>query len=185
MLPILLFALETEPERKKLSEIYMEHREALYYAAFKVCNNQQMAEDAVHNAFEQLINKNKKDMHLPCLDFRRRYVIIVKNKTIDLMRREKIYSYNSFEDQDYKFEADLVPIDVQITNQEEYENLRKHLKELDNISKLVLEMKYVLNMSHKKIAIELDMTPEHVNTRIARAKGKMRKIMGKVVRNEY
>ena len=101
MLLVLLASLETEEERKTLTDVYNEHKQALLFAAYKVCGNEQMAEDAIHNAFEQLIQKNRTDMHLPCIDFRRRYVTIVKNKTIDLMRREKIYADEEMEDLDY------------------------------------------------------------------------------------
>ncbi|HWQ79784.1 MAG TPA: sigma-70 family RNA polymerase sigma factor [Anaerovoracaceae bacterium] len=181
MLLVLLASLKTEEERTALTDIYNEHKYALLAAVYKICGNQQMAEDAVHNAFEQLIKKNKEDMRLSCIDFRRRYVIIVKNKAIDLMRREKIYSDEVMKDLDYEFEADETPVDVQVVNEEEYEDLRKHLEKLDDISRLVLEMKYVLNMSHKEIGAELGMSPEHVNTRIARAKAKVRNAMGREV----
>lgn len=183
MLMILLASLETEAERRTFTDIYNEHKYALFAAAHKICGNQQMAEDAVHNAFEQLIKKSKEDMSLSCIDFRRRYVIIVKNKTIDLMRREKIYSDAGMDDLDYEFESDEIPVELQIVKEEEYTDLRNHLRELDEISRLVLEMKYVLNMSHKEIANELGLSPEHVNTRIARAKAKVRNAMGREVRN--
>lgn len=182
MLMVLLASLETDEERKTFTDIYNEHKYALLVTALKICKNRQMAEDAVHNTFEQLIKKNKEDMRLSCIDFRRRYVIIVKNKAIDLMRREKIYSDKAMEDLDYEFESDEVAVEVQVVNQEEYTDLRKHLKELDDISRLVLETKYVLNMSHKEIGAELGMSPEHVNTRIARAKAKIRNAMGREVR---
>lgn len=177
MLLLLLASLETEEERSALTDIYNEHKYALLAAAYKICGNQQMAEDAVHNTFVQLINKSKEDMQLSCIDFRRRYVIIVKNKAIDLMRREKIYSDEAMED--YDIESGEIPVDVQVVKEEEYANLRKHLEKLDDISRLVLEMKYVLNMSQKEIGIELGMSPEHVNTRIARAKAKVRNTMGR------
>lgn len=57
MLNMLLASLETEEERKTLTDIYNEHKYALLTASLKVCQNQQMAEGAVHNAFEQLIKK--------------------------------------------------------------------------------------------------------------------------------
>lgn len=183
MLLVLLASLETEEERKTLTDVYNEHKQALFFAAYNLCTNEQMAEDAIHNAFEQLIQKNKQDMYLPCIDFRRRYVVIVRNKTIDLMRREKIYCHEAMEDLDYEFEADEIPVDLQAVSQEEYEELQKHLKKIDDRSRAVLEMHYVLNMSHKEIAEELAITPEHVNTRIARAKAKVRKSWGKEVRN--
>ncbi|OPZ92186.1 MAG: RNA polymerase factor sigma-70 [Firmicutes bacterium ADurb.Bin419] len=43
-------------------------------------------------------------------------------------------------------------------------------------------MKYILNMSYKEIGEELSMTSKHVDTRIMRAKEKVRKLMEKDVR---
>ncbi|MFV0516850.1 MAG: RNA polymerase sigma factor [Aminipila sp.] len=183
MLQILLAALDTKEERKTLTDIYNEHKYAFFAVAYKLCDNQQMAEDAVHNTFEQLIKKNKEDMYLSCIDFRRRYVIIVKNKTIDLMRRERIYYDAGMEDLDYELVSNEIPVELQIIRQEEYTDLRNYLGELDEISRLVLQMKYVLDMSQKEIANELGLTPEHINTRIARAKVKVRNAMAKGVRN--
>lgn len=42
-------------------------------------------------------------------------------------------------------------------------------------------MKYILNMSYKEIGEELGMTPKHVDTRIMRAKEKVRKLIKKDV----
>ena len=40
-------------------------------------------------------------------------------------------------------------------------------------------MKYVLGISYKEIGEKLSMTPKHVNTRIYRAKEKVRKLVEK------
>jgi RNA polymerase sigma-70 factor (ECF subfamily) len=38
-------------------------------------------------------------------------------------------------------------------------------------------MKYIQGLSYKEIGEELEMTPKHVDTRIMRAKQKVRKLM--------
>lgn len=43
-------------------------------------------------------------------------------------------------------------------------------------------MKYILSMSYKEIGEELGMTPKHVDTRIMRAKEKVRRLMEKDVK---
>ncbi len=53
------------------------------------------------------------------------------------------------------------------------------MNSIDEISKQVLIMKYIQSMSYKEIGEELGMTPKHVDTRIMRAKEKVRKLMEK------
>ena len=85
--------LETGHERNKMTELYEEHRYALLMYALKVTNNNQaMAEDAVHNAFLSIIKEKEKYLYLDSRDFRALSVIIVRNKCIDLLRKEKPYA---------------------------------------------------------------------------------------------
>lgn len=53
---------------------------------------------------------------------------------------------------------------------------------IDEISRQVLIMKYIQSMSYKEIGEELGMTAKHVDTRIMRAKEKIRKLIGKGVK---
>lgn len=53
------------------------------------------------------------------------------------------------------------------------------MKSIDEISRQVLIMKYVLGISYKEIGEKLSMTPKHVNMRIYRAKEKVRKLVEK------
>jgi len=171
-------SLETEQERKKLTEIYNDHKHAFFNVALKITKNHQIAEDAIHNTFEQLIKKNKDEMFsLSHDDFRRRYIIIVKNKAIDLMRRENIYSDAPIEDFGESLQSEEVPVDIQIINKEKYSVLKECIEALDDESKIVLQMKYVLNMSYKEISEAIKLTPAHINVKITRAKAKVRKMM--------
>ena len=177
LLTIYLSMLDTEQERKKMTDLYEEHKYALLHYAMKIMRNQDMTEDAVHNAFISVIQKKEKYLDLDCRDFRRSAVIIVRNKCIDILRKQKPFSNKPIEDLEIFLESDEVPIDDQIIFSSEYELIRKHMNTIDEISKQVLIMKYLLNMSYKEIGEELGMTPKHVDTRIMRAKAKVRKLI--------
>ena len=56
---IYLSMLDTEQERKKMTDIYEEHKYALLNYAMTIIRNQDMAEEAVHNAFISIIQKKK------------------------------------------------------------------------------------------------------------------------------
>lgn len=175
MLPIYISMLETEQERNRMTEIYEEHKHALLLYALKVTGyNQAMAEDAVHNAFVSIIKEKEKYFSLGSREFRFSAVIIVRNKCIDMLRKEKIYASIPIEELEIFLESKDKPIEEQVFTSSEYAAIRKHLESIDEISRQVLIMKYVLGMSYKEIGEKLNMTPKHVDTRIQRAKDKVR-----------
>lgn len=171
--------LETEHERNRMTEIYEEHRHALLLYALKILKNQEMAEDAVHNAFISIIKEKEKYFALDCRDFRFSAVIIVRNKCIDLLRKEKHYANISTDELEIFLESNDKSVEEQAIIASEYELIRKHMESIDEISRQILIMKYVLGMSYKEIGERLTMTPKHVDTRILRAKAKVRKLVEK------
>lgn len=144
-----------------------------------ISNNYAMAEDAVHNAFVSVIKHKEKYLQLSFKDFRSSIIIIVKNKCLDLLKAEKNFTDFSIDEIEYQLESDDSPIDIQIITQLEFENLRMNMMKLDDISKQILEMKYIIGMSYKQIGEALNITPKHVDTKIMRAKVKMRKLLSK------
>ncbi|MGJ0847300.1 RNA polymerase sigma factor [Tissierella praeacuta] len=160
----------------------MDYKYALLMYAKKITGNQSIAEDAVHNAFISIIQKTEKYLNLDCMDFRRSAVIIVRNKCIDILRKQKPFVNKSIEELEIFLESGEEPVDEQVVFESEYELIRKYLNSIDEISKQVLIMKYILDMSYKEIGEELGMTSKHVDTRIMRAKDKVRKLMEKDVR---
>lgn len=178
MLAFYINILETEQERKKMTDIYEQHKHALLLYALKVTGyNQSMAEDAVHNAFISIIKEKDKYFSLNSREFRFSAVIIVRNKCIDLLRKEKMYADIPIDELEIFLESKEKPIEEQVIISSEYATIKKYMKSIDEISSQVLIMKYVLGMSYKEIGERLNMTPKHVDTRIQRAKEKMRKLL--------
>lgn len=177
MLLVYLFALETEQERHNLTELYEANKAMLLRYALKITSNQEMAEDAVHNTFLSVIKHKETLLSLPNKDFRIRAIIIVKNKCIDLLRRQKAYTDSTLDEIEYDLDSREPAIDDQIIIRDEYDAIRRNINSLDEISRQVLEMKYILGMSYKEIGAKLGMTPKHVGTRIERAKAKVRKLI--------
>ena len=182
LLTIYLSMLDTEQERKKIVDIYENHKYALFHYAMKIMRNQDMAEDAVHNAFISIIQKKDKYLNLDCRDFRRLAVIIVRHKCFDILRKQKPFANISMEELEIFLESDEKSVEEQVLLSSDYELIRKYINSIDEISKQVLLMKYILNMSYKEIGEKLGMTPKHVDTRIMRAKAKVRKLIEKDVK---
>jgi len=167
-----------------MTDLYHENKHLLMMYALKILRNEQMAEDAVHNSFLSIIKNKDKYLDLDCRDFRRLAVVIVRNKCIDILRTQKHYSNKSMDELEIFLGSNETSVEQQVETASEYEIIRKHLNSIDEISKQVLIMKYAIGMSYKEIAGELGMTPKHVDTRIMRAKKKVRKLLEKDVMND-
>ena len=179
MLSVYLAALDTEEDRVKLAEVYEKHKPVMLRYALSLTKNKELAEDAVHNAFLAIIKHKEKYLSLSGRDLRILIVIITKSKCIDLLRQRKMLSDVPLDEMEDTLPSDNTPIEERILLHEEYQAIRKHLSALDETSRLVLEMKYLLNMSYKEIGEHLGITPKHVDTKIMRAKEKVRKLAKK------
>lgn len=170
--------LETEQEKMKMTEVYEEHKHALMLYALKVTGyNQAMAEDAVHNAFISIIKEKDKYLYLDSKNFRYVSVTIVRNKCIDLLRKEKRYADIPIEELEIYLDTEEKSIEDQAVISSEYELIRKHLSRIDEISRQVLIMKYALDMSYKEISERLNIPSDNIGVRIHRAKEKVRKLI--------
>ena len=177
MLAINLAMLESEEEQSSLAEIYEKHKTEMLVCALRITRNKEMAEDAVHNAFLSIIKHKDKLLRLSGKTLRTQIIVITKNKCIDLLRKHNYYANDSIDDMENILVTNDVPIENQIIIIDEYEALRKHITSLDEVSRLVLEMKYILEMTYKEISEETGMTVKHVDTKIMRAKAKVRKLI--------
>ena len=177
MLLFFLAALETEEERRKMTELHEENKRLLKYIAFEITKNNEMAEDAVQNTFWAAIRHKEKILDLSCRDFRNWSVITVRRKCYDLMRKEAPISDTPLDEMENILPSDDEPIDIQVIRRAEYARMRKYISELDDPVGQIVEMKYILQMSYKEIGAEFGMTPKHVETTVYRAKRKVRKLM--------
>ncbi|MDR1914744.1 MAG: sigma-70 family RNA polymerase sigma factor [Clostridiales bacterium] len=155
--------------------MYEKFIKRLTFIALKRTCNQTMAEDAVHNAFISAIRHKVKVLSMSELDFMNWMVSIVRGKCIDLMRKEKYYTDLSIDD--YALSDDSTPFDEAVAQQDVYKQLKECIAGLDDTNRLILEMKYVLQISMKEIGDKLGFTPAQINSRLARARIKVKNLM--------
>jgi len=173
--------LDSETDRENMAQIYEAHRAELLIRATKITINKEMAEDAVHNAFLSIIKHKDKLFRLSKRELRAQLIIIVKNKCIDLLRQRDYFSDESIDDMKHTVESDDLPVEDKIISAESYEAIREHMAKLDEQNLLVLEMKYIRGLTYKEIGEEMGITAKHVDTKIMRAKNKVRKLLEKEV----
>jgi len=181
MLMMYLTALDTSEERDRLSYLYDKYYQLLIKTALKILGDIGLAEDAVHETFLAAIESDKKIYLQDEVNFRNWSVIVVRSKCYDILRK-KNKSENAVQldaDDTPELESNELPLDIQITNREDYEKLTVCIAELEPLNRHILEMKYVLGMSFEKICSELNMTFPQVNGRLARTRAKLKSMFEK------
>jgi RNA polymerase sigma-70 factor (ECF subfamily) len=160
--------LETPEEKAAFTEVYREFYLACFHTALSITNNQQMAEDAVHNAFVSIIKNKEKYLRPSCKISRSQIVIITKNKVIDLLRGRNECDKSETDN------MEQIPEDFDLAetaaSEEGYRHLLDCVARLPEKYKAVFELKYVHEKSSKEIAALLGMKVSTVDVQMLRAK---------------
>lgn len=86
---IYLQMIDTPEERSKFERLYQEYRRLMFYAANRILQNEQDAEDSVHQAFLKIAEHMDKIGDPVCSKSKSYVVTVAENKAIDLYRRRK------------------------------------------------------------------------------------------------
>jgi RNA polymerase sigma-70 factor (ECF subfamily) len=177
----MLSTIEDEQERLKIADIYDEHRHKCLHIALGITKNQQTAEDAVQDAFVEVIKRKDKILSMDCNHLLSYLVIIVKHKAIDILRKRKRISDIAFDELEDDLKAPDISVDEQVISKIGFERLVALIAGLDEKYKTIFEMRYILNYSNKEIAEMLNISHENVKVRLHRARAKLKKLLGSEV----
>ena len=89
MLAVLLAALESDEDKQKFTEIYELYHVQMEQTAIRILKDQHDAEDAVQNAFMQIIRHFEKIYEIPCEKLPFWIICIVKNEATTILRKNK------------------------------------------------------------------------------------------------
>ena len=174
MLSYYLSVLETEQERKRMSDIYEEFQLAFLHAANGILRDTGLAEDAVHNAFINLI-KNKELLALPNEELMALLLTIVKRRAVDLARQRKRNKTENLDDISAA-PTPKEPVEVQVLTSEDFDKMTECVSRLDEPHRVILRIKYYFELSNTEIGQRLGLTNRQVALQVYDAKLKLRKL---------
>jgi len=178
MLTLYLSMIDSEEGKESFEEFYRKHELRCFHLACKVTNgDQEMAADALQNAFIAVAKDWEKFMSFSCNKQIARFVIIVKNKAIDLLREAKRKEYDEFNEEIHRIPDDSEDVMAIIESEEGYQFLLRCVEKLSPTYKTVFELKYTKYLSNKEIARYLGLTPEALLTRLCRARVQLQQIL--------
>lgn len=162
-----LQTIETPEDQSKFEWIYERYLGLMYYVADKILHNRQDAEDAVQQAFVS-IAENIKTISDPKSSKTRSYVVlIVENKSIDIIRYRKRFTAAGFEETERGLDfPDEGALDLAAL----IGRLPAHYRE-------ILLLRYDNGYSKREIARLLGITPGNAEKRLYRAKMYLQKLM--------
>ena len=165
MLFVYLSLLETDDDRDKFTILYEKYSKLLKYVAFQKLHDDQLAEDAAHNAFLNII----KNFHMVgdpnSHKTRRLLVVVTENAAIDILRKQKKYPQSSFDE--------LEPVlgrEQDLLDKIAVRELMDMIAALPDIHRIALELRVFQGLSEKQIAAILDISYEAVRKRLERAR---------------
>lgn len=169
MLSLFLAMLETDEDRQRFAELYSQCSGVIEKTAKRILKNQHDAEDAVQNAFMQIIRHFEKVYKIPCDDLPFWCISIVKNEANMILRkRNKTVPLE---------EWDAAIGDAEMASA--YHDIVKLFSRIPETYRAALEMRILLDYSGKEIADHLGISETAVNTRISRGRALLRELVEK------
>lgn len=167
MLAFFLTMLESDEERQRFVLIYEQYHKRMERVALRILEKQHDAEDAVQNAFLQVIHHFEKISTIPCEELPFWLISIVKNEANMILRRRG--RTVPLEDWD--------GVEARVGEISDYGALVELFADLPESYRAVLEMKLLLGYTDREIAAHLGISETAVSTRASRGRALLRKIL--------
>ena len=169
MFTFFLAALETDKDRQRFVALYEQYHERMEQISLHILNEQHDAEDAVQNAFLQIIRHFEKIYEIPCEELPFWIISIVKNEALmTLRKRRKIMPI-----EDWK------GVETNVDRMTGYNELVELFRNLPETYRAVLEMKLLIGYTDKEIAERLNISETAVSSRASRGRELLRKLVEK------
>ncbi len=89
-----------------------------------------------------------------------------------------MYADVPYDELDIYLESTEAPVDEKIADLDELETMKTHINSLDELSKQVLILKYIQDMSYNDISEITGLSVKNIDMRLYRAKKKIKELMG-------
>lgn len=169
---IYLSLLDTQEDISKFELIYNTYKKQMYYTANNILKDNYLAEDAVHNAFLRIIDNLEKIDDVNSHSTKGLIVIIVKNVSIDIYRKNKKERDNTI------FIDDLEQIHgYDEIDKSDFGDLEIAISKLPENYKQAFLLKFSHELTDNEISEVLGIKADNVRKRISRGREKLKNIL--------
>lgn len=165
MLSLFLSMVEGPEDKNKFEELYLKYNKLMKHIAMDILHDEGLAEDAVHDAFLNLVRYIDKIEDISCHKTKHLIIIVIENVSKNLYNKRKKESIV-----DLSFDEEAV-VDERFSFQDYDESaIIQEIMKLPSTLSGVLVLKYVNGYSNKEIAKILNVSAVVVRKRLERAK---------------
>ncbi len=169
MLSIFLSLIDAPSDKEKFTKIYSTYTKLMMSVAMSVLHNPALAEEAVQEAFLKIAKNISAFSSAECNKTAGLVVIIVRNASIDLLRKERRQAAVSYDDGVLQGGPDGAP-DVSGLLGGGLSEVLNTLSELECGCRDILTLKYVYGYKNAEIAKLLGITEQNAAVRLFRAR---------------
>lgn len=167
-MPLVCAALIDDPsDKEKFMQIYRCHAGIMYAKAMSILKNPALAEEAVQESFLSVAKCISKILPADCAKTCSLMVIIVKNASLNILKKERAAEQTPLSDDITDLRMDVLS---RVMSEQGYEYLISLINGLDDIYKDVLTLKLAMGYDSAEISKLLGIPVNTVNSRIFRGK---------------
>lgn len=185
-LPLMILAIENDDDRTYITDLYLKYRKLMYSVAIDIVRDPQIAEDMVASAITEMIVEIDTLRKINCCRMRSYIASIVRNDSIDYIRKRDRQGRYSFMPEDEEMINNIPAegaVDDRILQTVEIEVLRQSLSRLHPRERTLLQMKYVDEKDDKAIARTLNIGQDSVRAYLSRARRHLLQMIKEVEEN--
>lgn len=169
---IYLSLIDSEEDISKFESLYNTYKQRMFYIAKDILKDEYLAEDAVHMAFLRIIKNLNKIEDVNSHKTKGLVVIIVKNISIDIYRKNK-----KEKEKIDLLEQELVFNSYETIDDNRISDLEIAITKLPETYKQVFLLKFSHDLSDNEIGDILDIKSDNVRKRISRGREKLKDIL--------
>jgi RNA polymerase sigma-70 factor, ECF subfamily len=177
MLSFYLSLLMDEPSRCRFEVLYLEYRQLMFFAANQILHDENLAEDAVHEAFMRILQNFNKFSFLDCNKTRSTFVLIVKNIAIDILRKRMRQTTLSLDDYEELLSSDEPDPEEDWLARETSQEILTAVNRMKPIYADILALSVVCEMKSDEIASLLGLPPSTVRVRLHRGRHQLMELL--------
>lgn len=168
---LMMLGAISESQEDLINEIYRSSNALLYHVSLSILHSQADAEDAVSASYIKIMNGIEKISKLPRPQITPYCVMIVKNTSIDMLRKRK---HTRLSDKMELFE-DAVATD-ELWKTLDIQEIQAAMARLNQADRYILYLRYDSALAYAQIAEMLEISEEAAKKRGQRALEKLREL---------
>lgn len=162
-------------DEKDFRRLYDATMQLLFKVSYKIVNDEEAAEDLVHDSY---IKANEKEMVFPSMNDATFWLIrVVKNASLNYAKR-KIREANAYHKALYEVRQHSESSDKELLKEESKKIALEALNKLPENLREVLVLREYADMNYKEIGMQLGISEGNVKVRVFRAREQLAKLIG-------